>query len=774
MTDELTEALRDAEQRYRILFEQAPVGVFLYDRELVIREFNARFVQILRSTAESLRGLDLRTLKDQRLGPTLERALAGEPALYEGPYRATTSSAVIQIGLRVSPLRDPGGGVAGGMGVVEDLTERARATAALVTSERRLALHVRRSPLGVVAFDPQERVVEWNAAAERIFGWTEHEALGRNAVDLLVPPWARDKVHDIFRALLSRCGGERSVNENLTRDGRVILCDWYNTMLADDAGEVIGVASIIDDITESQQAGIALKRSEARFRTLIEHAPDAIAVYPPDDQRLVYANGTFASLLGYDAPQEILGRPFDDFVHGDDRAALGRRSATIADAHGPLPPQEVRMVRRDGGTLHAELVSMIIEYDDRPHVMVFGRDVSERKEMQARLLLADRMASVGTLAAGVAHELNNPLAYTMTSLEALASRRLPPILERLRALGGEPAQVSADLAGAIGLLDVAREGCGRVRDIVRDLKAFARSPDEERPTPVDVRRILDASINVAWNEIRHRARLVKSYDDVPPVLATEARLGQVFLNLLVNAAQALPVGGVGEHEIRVRATSDADQVVVAISDTGPGIPKEHLARIFDPFFTTKPVGVGTGLGLWICQGIVTSLGGRISAESDPEGGATFRVALPAARDAVEQAPPSSVRAGAAPGAPRLRLLVVDDEVALGRTLAVALADEFDITLAASGREAIATLGEKPFDVILCDLMMPDVSGMDVYERMERQAPELTRRFVFVTGGAFTERARAFVERVAAPVVEKPFELSTLPVLLRERARRATR
>jgi PAS domain S-box-containing protein len=768
---DISEALRESEQRYRTLFEQAPVGVFLYDRELRIQDFNARFVDILRSTPEKLANLDMKGLRDQRIRPALEQALRGEAVVYEGPYEGSTGAAHLHISLRIAPLRDARGEVIGAMGVAEDVTERSRAASALQDSEQRLALHVRRSPLGVVGFDPDGRIVEWNASAGRIFGWSEVEALGKNAIELLVPPWARDKVTDVFRALVARRGGERSINENLTRDGKVILCDWYNTALVDDADRVIGVASVIDDITERHQAERALRRSEVRFRALIENAPEALAVYPPDDRRLVYVNPAFASMLGYEAPQVMLGHPIDAYVHPDDRAVLDRRWTQLVEGRGMLPAQEYRMLHQDGGIVHAEFVSMMIDYDERPHIIAFGRDLTEQRQMQARLLLADRMVSVGTLAAGVAHEINNPLAYAMNNLEAVAVRRLPGIIGRLREMGGEAAAAGEELAQAAAMIDVAREGCDRMRDIVRDLRTFTRGADEDRRVPIDVRRVLDASINLAWNELRHRAQLVKEYGDVPLVVANEARLGQVFLNLLVNAAQALQVGDVAENVIRVTVSTDGGgNVVVEVRDSGPGIAAEHLTRIFDPFFTTKPVGVGTGLGLWICQGIVSSLGGHIWAENAPGGGASLRVVLPADPDRPGQDTPPPRPTYLRSDAPRLRVLVIDDELAIGRTLAIGLGEEFEVSTATSGRQALDLLaGDALFDVVLCDLMMPDVSGMDVYERVAERSPDLASHFVFVTGGAFTERSRAFVERVGAPVLEKPFDLASLSALLRERA-----
>jgi CheY-like chemotaxis protein len=219
------------------------------------------------------------------------------------------------------------------------------------------------------------------------------------------------------------------------------------------------------------------------------------------------------------------------------------------------------------------------------------------------------------------------------------------------------------------------------------------------------------------------------------------------------------------------ATDRGRRVVVEVSDTGAGIPPAILDRIFDPFFTTKPVGLGTGLGLWICQGIVSSLGGDITAESRAGEGATFRVVLPATtvEEAATDATPLPAASVAAERR-RLRLLVVDDEPAIGRTLAIALSDEFEVATATSGREALAILErDERVDVVLCDLMMPDVSGMDVHERIARLRPAMKPRFVFVTGGAFTERARRFVSEVGLPVIEKPFDLTLLPSLLRERA-----
>jgi len=306
-----------------------------------------------------------------------------------------------------------------------------------------------------------------------------------------------------------------------------------------------------------------------------------------------------------------------------------------------------------------------------------------------------------------------------------------------------------------------------VATIVRDLRTFSRVEEDDRG-PIDVRRVLEASISIAWNEIRHRARLAKEYGDTPPVVANEARLAQVFVHLLLNAAHALPEGDAARHEIRVVASTDAKgRVVVEVRDTGNGIPADIIDRIFDPFFTTKPVGIGTGLGLSVCHGIVGSLGGEISAHSPPGGGTTFRVSLPA-----YAAPPTfderTTLAPASPRSPRPRALIIDDEPFVVQALRRTLETDADVVTVESGRDAIdLLLRDQRFDVILCDLMMPDIGGMDVYEAVRRARPGVEKNFVLMTGGAFTHRARDFVAAVPNRCLDKPIDPEEIRRLVME-------
>jgi CheY-like chemotaxis protein len=317
------------------------------------------------------------------------------------------------------------------------------------------------------------------------------------------------------------------------------------------------------------------------------------------------------------------------------------------------------------------------------------------------------------------------------------------------------------------LLADTRDGACRVKRIVHDFRVFARGGDG-RPRLCDVREVLDATVKLTLNELRHRARLVRSYQPVPLVSADEARLCQLFLNLLVNALQSLPETADPEHaEIYVGTyTADDGSAVVEIADTGVGIPEHLMARVFEPFFSTKPAGLGTGLGLSICESIVNALGGRIDLHSQPPGGTRCRVTLPAAGVGDETHEEPAPRAPTVAG-PRLRLLLVDDEERLLAALAQDLCREYEVEEAASGADAIRKLRERAFDAVVCDLMMPGISGAEVYEAARTHRPGLEQRFVFMTGGAFTGGTRHFFEQVTNPRLEKPFELSELHTVLRE-------
>ncbi|MCC6811060.1 MAG: response regulator [Deltaproteobacteria bacterium] len=381
------------------------------------------------------------------------------------------------------------------------------------------------------------------------------------------------------------------------------------------------------------------------------------------------------------------------------------------------------------------------------YALTVFRDVSAEKAMQARLALSDRLATIGTLAAGVAHEINNPLAFVVANVGYA--------IEEMATLGPVASH-------ALSALDDARHGAERVRLIVRDLKMFSRF-DDERVGAIDVRRPIESAITMGWNEIRHRARLVKDFEETPLVRGIEGKLAQVFLNLLLNAAQAIGEGAVDKNEIRVsvRATA-ADRVSIFVKDSGHGVPTAILPRIFEPFFTTKQKSGATGLGLAICRDIVTKLGGTIEVQSTPHKGTSFILDLPA-----ETSQASTAGAGASVSARRGLILVVDDEPMVAAGVRRTLAQEQDVISFTSGKQALQWIaeGNRPAAVIL-DVMMPEMSGIEVFTELTRLAPELAPRTLFMSGGAFSASAIEFFAKIANTRLEKPFEPDTLRDVVR--------
>jgi len=415
-----------------------------------------------------------------------------------------------------------------------------------------------------------------------------------------------------------------------------------------------------------------------------------------------------------------------------------------------------------------------------------GREADGRRDLQAILAQSERLASMGLLAAGIAHELNNPLAYILYNLESL-NEDLPAVLDvvhklqvRLQArldaataqeiIGDAAAKMSEELLTDLrARLGDALGGSHRIRKIVRSLGMFSKV-EKDQLVPVNLMHVIEAAINMAFNEIKYRARLVKDYGKVHTVLASEGRMAQVFLNLIMNAAHAIDEGDVENNEIRVRTWMEEGTVCVEVRDTGSGIAPEHLSKVFGPFFTTKKIGVGSGLGLSIAKDIVESYGGSISVQSELGKGTSFEIRLSLRAEDVEPVaiPPALA---SEPGL-RGRILIVDDEDAI-RSAMVRMLRGHDTVEAASGAEACGILQNDPaFDLILCDMMMSDVSGVDLHEWVAAKHPRLGRQFIFVTGGAFTPRAREYLSKVDNIRLEKPFDVANLKKIVNDQIRLA--
>ena len=482
-------------------------------------------------------------------------------------------------------------------------------------------------------------------------------------------------------------------------------------------------------------------RTQQGLQNLIERNLDGVLVL--QDQQIVFANRSLRKATGW-KKRDLLHQPLSHLLPDEDQDLA---DATLI-AQESQQGLEVNLKRADDSLSLNEVRASEIEYGDGPALMLTFRPVPavSAKTATERALLADRMITIGTIAAGVAHEINNPLAYVMANLEMLQLD--------LSELADE--RVNEHLP----LVQTSLEGTHRIRQIVTDVLSFSRAA-EENDEVLNVQDLLETSIRMSWNQIRHRASLVREYSEIPGVTGNSARLGQVFLNLLVNAAQSIDEDDDGQNQIGVRTQRNGEKVRIEVFDTGQGIPNDALPHIFTAFFTTKTEGKGTGLGLSFCKRVVEEMNGEITVISELGTGTRICIDLPAAeespasKEAQTSMPPVATR-------PKSRkILVVDDEAAMAKSIAFILRGD-EVVQAQTALEALHILdADSSFDAIVCDLMMPHHSGAKLYPMLTEQHPQMTHRVGFVTGGSFTEQTRRFMENTRCPVLLKPFRARDL-------------
>jgi PAS domain S-box-containing protein len=507
-----------------------------------------------------------------------------------------------------------------------------------------------------------------------------------------------------------------------------------------------------------------LRDRENWLATTLRSIGDAVISADPEG-RINYMNPVAEDLIGLRL-EHAIGRPSNEVLKLLDK--LTRSSLENPMEHAMRVGKTISIegflaLPAGGERIVTDSTSPIV--DDRGRilgaVMVF-RDVSEQKRLQLQLEHADRLASVGILAAGVAHEVNNPLAFILSNtrfaLDEVRRRHADMPIARGSPDGDWAAKVEDALEDAL-------KGIDRVRRIAADLKAFCRNvPDAT--AAIDLHEVLEHALALAGPELNQHARIVKKFGAIPAVEAESTRLEQVFVNILLNAAHAMPAhGGEANQVAIVTSTDGSGRAVVEVRDTGPGMTPEVLKRVFEPFFTTKDAGHGSGLGLSICHGIVRSYGGEIEIASQPGKGTVVRVALPATRMPLSEAAPAVEPP--VPAGPRGYLLVIDDEPMIRTCIRRLLEDEHAITCPKTATEALALIdGGMRFDLILCDVLMPGLSGIDLHAELLSRHPDQARRMAFMSGGVFTPRAIEFMRLIPNRRIEKPFDVAQLKLLVR--------
>jgi PAS domain S-box-containing protein len=553
--------------------------------------------------------------------------------------------------------------------------------------------------------------------------------------------------------------------------------------------------TVLIDIMERKRADETLRASEARYRALFQRSPDALMTLAPPSWRFSSGNAAALTLFGVGNETDFMSRtPWD---YSPELQPDGRRSDEKTVEMLALAMQKgahsfnLTCMRNASEEFVASVTVTRVEVNGAPLLQATIRDETRAQKEQALRAQTERLASMGLLAASVGHEINNPLAYVLSNIEDLA-QTLPQLasavescrsgLEQakggaaLDAILGEKAELLAPptLGAIVEQAFDALDGVRRIALISKVLSTFSRVQPAE-VTSVDVQYALECAISMASNEIRFRAELVTDFAELPRVMASEGKLSQVFLNLLVNAAHAIEPGSVENNCITVRTWAADRSVYVEVRDTGSGIAPATLVRIFEPFFSTKGVGAGAGLGLAICKTIISNCGGDIQVESALGKGTRFVVRLPVAvQPAAQTRAYRSVPPENPGGQPVLRgrVLVVDDEPLLVKLMTRLLAGH-EVVSVSSGEAAQARLQhDHDFDLILCDLMMPNLTGIDVHRWLTEFNPALAARVVFTSGGAFGKVAKRYLSDSGVLKLEKPFDRDLFKSVVAERIQAA--
>ncbi len=750
-------------QVLRATLDNMTDGISLIDRELRLVAWNDRYVEIFGLPADAVRVaqpiMEVHRLWVERSGFAQAEAASLADRMRAGfapgkPFtmQIETPGGTVVL-LRRQPMPD-GGFVT----TYTDVTLQVHARQQADDTLHLLEVVMDAVPAILHVKDRELRYRFVNRYFLDLFGLKREQVLGRTRDELLhsgALPIAVDGAIEVLAT-----GKASSLYELPIRlpGGEVVEMLGTKVPLLDEGGRVTDVVTFEIDITERKRIEQALSDSEQLHRLLVDLSPYGILLH--DDAGIRFMNPGGCRILGASGADAMVGRHYADFVAAADRDAAKARLARMLRGKS-LEQAERPLITLDGRHIVVAASGVPVKRGDQSLALVIFADITEMKRAEEEIARqrealhqADKISALGSLLAGVAHELNNPLSVVVGRSVMLGDAELEP-----------------KVAAAVASIRTAAERCAR---IVKTFLAMARKQAPTRvPVRIDrlvaaARELLDYGLESAGIRVTTQVPA-----DLPQTMADPDQLTQVLTNLITNAQQAL-IGWNGPREISIEAQHDQPraQLRITVRDTGPGIPDAVRSRIFDPFFTTKPAGSGTGIGLAVCRGIVEAHDGTISPGAAPGGGASFVVTLPIA--AMVEAGPAQEAPAAVARAPG-RVLVVDDEAEIRHMLAEILgADGHVVEQAADGRDALARLGEAQFDLVISDLIMPKLDGPGLHQELSRRDPDMAHRLLFITGDTLSAVARTFLEQADRPAIEKPFVPADVRRAVREALARCGR
>ncbi|MFH1812297.1 MAG: ATP-binding protein [Pseudomonadota bacterium] len=625
--------------------------------------------------------------------------------------------------------------------------------------DKRRHLRVRaeqRAELAGAAFDPEARVLSLSGGG--LFLATDRAPPIGSEVEVVVHFPERQEVALRFQAAVR----------------------WVSTGQGARAEVPPGVGVEFLGVSERQQEAILsvlreelqrqLELAVERYQFFFQHAPDLAALVHRDGSILEFNRGWLLA-LGIDE-ERVFGAVVDSFIAPDDRPAWARAVRQVQET-GQVQRCEVHLLGPGDGQLPIEALLTSVQTSEIDFgTLVVARDLTERLAVEAerrvlerRLFQADKLASLGRVAASVAHDINNPLACVLSNLALLDeySGMIETVLRQARGMAANPGQppdpeildeISTNLRG---VLEDSLVGARRLRDIARDLRTFSRV-DDSGPGVVDLNEAVETCLRIVRNQMEQRARIEVVLGELPSTRSNFGKVCQILLCLLANTVHAFPDAPSGKNLVRVRTWREDGVLCVSVEDNGKGVAPEFHELVFEPFTSLAAGGEGLGLGLFVARDVTRALGGELRFDSVLGQGTRAEVRVPLRALVVEQ----GSRTGDVLEATEHRtILVVDDEEALLRAFERQLRRRWTVLTASSVDAALTLLGRASVDLVISDVMLPGRTGVDLLTAIQEQFPGLERRVLFMTGGAFSERERTLLQRTQAPVVEKPFTMEEM-------------
>jgi len=758
------EALRDSEEKFRSIIEQSTDGVILIDEQGKIIVWNQAEEQITGLKRDAVLGqpswevMSQLVSEEQRSSELLEQLKAQVLEFYKtghAPWLNQLYETTIQRldGTRVNiqevafPIKTRKGTML--CSISRDVTEPKRAEEALRRSEEKYRTILKSIEDGYYEVDLAGKFTFFNDAECRQLGYPREEMMGMN-YQVYTPKEEAKRVYKAYNQIYRTGKPIKGLSSQAVRkDGTRVFTEDSVSPLQNQEGKIIGFRGVSRDVTERKQMEEALRQSEERYRTILEEMEDS---YFEVDLagNYTFFNDANCRALGC-SREELQGASYRAYMTEEDAKAIFKAFNQVYRTGEPNKGFTYEVVRKDGSTGFGEISPSPLRNQEGKIIGFRGvsRDVTERKrmeeerkELERKAQLASRLATVGEMASGVAHEINNPLTGVIGYAQLLMQRQ------------DIPEDIKKDLK-------VINDGGQRVAGIVSKMLTFARQHKPQRDY-VSINDLIANTLALRAYELEtHNIEVITHLDpELPGTIADGGQLQQVFLNLIVNAETEMSLAH-DKGRLSIKTEKIDNTIRISFKDDGLGIAKENMDKIFNPFFTTREVGQGTGLGLSMCHGIIAEHNGRIYAESKLGKGATFIVELPIVTKP-EQLELAEPEVEEAEEAAKARILVVDDEpTVLSLVSRVLTGEGHEVETIDNADDALEMIESKRYHLILLDIKMPGMSGIELYKRIHKIAPSLARRIVFITGDVIGARTTAFLSRTKAHHIMKPFDAEQL-------------